>query len=130
MPRAPRSTSSRSSSRSGRLVGLIVPEIEALREGGDALRQSLRTELEERSRRLASYQRLSDFAITAEALPRTQIGKLRRHELGPAVPAREGGRRRPRPPDRNSRRAIGRCSIRPRSARSGNGSRSASRPSP
>ena len=27
------------------------------------------------------YQRLSDFAITTEALPRTQIGKLRRHQL-------------------------------------------------
>ncbi len=65
-----------------RLVGLLVPEIEALR-GGDpeALRQRLRAEVERLSARLAPYQRLSDFAITTEALPRTQIGKLRRHQL-------------------------------------------------
>ncbi|HEX5795883.1 MAG TPA: 1-acyl-sn-glycerol-3-phosphate acyltransferase, partial [Geminicoccaceae bacterium] len=65
-----------------RLVGLIVPEIDALRAtGGEELRQRLRTEIGQRSGRLPSYQRLGDFAVTAEALPRTQIGKLRRHEL-------------------------------------------------
>jgi long-chain acyl-CoA synthetase len=80
----------------GRLVGLIVPEIEALREAGDdQLRQRLRAELEERSRRLASYQRLSDVAVTAEALPRTQIGKLRRHELGPLFERAKSGARGP-----------------------------------
>ncbi len=78
--------------RDGRLVGLIVPEIGALRsEGGDALRQRLRAELEERSQHLASYQRLSDFAVTAEALPRTQIGKLRRHELEPLFERAKAG---------------------------------------
>ncbi len=89
----------------GRLVGLIVPEIEALRAGdGDALRQRLRTELEERSRRLASYQRLSDFAITAEALPRTQIGKLRRHELGPLFERAKAGAGAPTTPKELSAR--------------------------
>ena len=68
--------------RSGRLVGLIVPEIDALRAtGGEELRQRMRAEIGQRSGRLPSYQRLGDFAVTAEALPRTQIGKLRRHEL-------------------------------------------------
>jgi long-chain acyl-CoA synthetase len=66
----------------GRLVGLLVPEIEALR-GGDpeALRQRARAEIERLSASLPPYERLSDFAITTEALPRTQIGKLRRHQL-------------------------------------------------
>ena len=66
----------------GRLVALIVPEIGVLRGAkGEELRQRLRAEIEERSARLPSYQRIGDFAISAEALPRTQIGKLRRHEL-------------------------------------------------
>ena len=89
----------------GRLVGLIVPEIAALQaEDADALRQRLRTELEERSRRLASYQRLSDFAITAEPLPRTQIGKLRRHELGPLFERAKAGAGAPATPKELSAR--------------------------
>ena len=76
----------------GRLVGLIVPELEALRAGSeDELHQRLRAEIEERSRRLASWQRLSDFAVTKEALPRTQVGKLRRHELGPLFERAKAG---------------------------------------
>ena len=78
--------------RSGRLVGLIVPEIDALRgAGGEQLRERLRAEVEQRSGHLPSYQRLGDFAVTTEALPRTQIGKLRRHELDPMFErAKEG----------------------------------------
>jgi long-chain acyl-CoA synthetase len=67
--------------RSGRLVGLIVPTTQALRTGPEELQRELRAAIEQRSQQLASYQRLSDFAITPEALPRTQIGKLRRHLL-------------------------------------------------
>ena len=67
--------------RSGRLVGLIVPEIEVLRGGQEEAQRRLRGAIEERSRQLASYQRLGDFALTPEPLPRTQIGKLRRHLL-------------------------------------------------
>ena len=68
--------------RDGRLVGLVVPEIDALRATGeDELRRKVRAEIEQRSQRLASYQRLGDFAITPDPLPRTQIGKLRRHLL-------------------------------------------------
>jgi long-chain acyl-CoA synthetase len=85
--------------QNGRLVGLIVPELEALRAGGeDQLRQRLRAEIEERSHRLASYQRLGDFAITKEALPRTQIGKLRRHELGPRFERAKAGAGAPAAP--------------------------------
>ena len=83
--------------QSGRLVGLIVPELEALRAGGEELRQRLRAELEARSRRLAPYQRLSDFAISAQALPRTQIGKLRRHELDPLFERAKAGAGAPAP---------------------------------
>jgi long-chain acyl-CoA synthetase len=85
--------------RSGRLVGLIVPELEALRAGSeDDLRQHLRAEIEERSHHLASWQRLGDFAVTKEALPRTQIGKLRRHELEPLFERAKAGAGAPAAP--------------------------------
>ncbi|HSA83123.1 MAG TPA: AMP-binding protein [Geminicoccaceae bacterium] len=76
----------------GRLVGLVVPEIETIRGArGEELRQRLRAEIERGSARLPSYQRIGDFAITTEALPRTQIGKLRRHELDPIFERAKAG---------------------------------------
>ncbi len=65
-----------------RLVGLFVPDPDALRgSSADDLHRKLRGEVERLSRNLPGYQRLGDFAITRQPLPRTQIGKLRRHEL-------------------------------------------------
>jgi long-chain acyl-CoA synthetase len=64
----------------GRLVGLIVPQVEP--EGaGSGLRQKFRAEIERYGQELPSYERITDFAMTAQSLPRTQIGKLRRHLL-------------------------------------------------
>lgn len=64
------------------LAALIVPEDDAVRAAG-ALRgaELLKEALEELSPRLAPYQRVSAFRVTREALPRTQLGKLRRHLL-------------------------------------------------
>ncbi len=62
-----------------RLVALVVPEPGAIREG-DA-RERVREALNSVSGRLASYQRIADFALTREPLPRTRLGKLRRHLL-------------------------------------------------
>jgi long-chain acyl-CoA synthetase len=91
--------------QSGRLVGLVVPELAALRaEGEEELRRRLRTEIEERSRGLAPWQRLGDFAIVKEALPRTQIGKLRRHELGPLFERAKAGAAAPAAPPELSAR--------------------------
>jgi long-chain acyl-CoA synthetase len=60
----------------GRLVGLAVP---ADRQGD--VRQRLREAVQEVARGLPSYQRLSDCLPSAEPLPRTRLGKIRRHEL-------------------------------------------------
>ncbi len=64
------------------LAALIVPDDEAVRARG-ALRgaELLKEALEERSQRLAPYQRVSAVRITREPLPRTQLGKLKRHQL-------------------------------------------------
>lgn len=67
--------------RGGRLVGLFVPRDDALALPPEALRQRLRGEVERRSKVMPAYARLTDFAVTPEPLPRTQIGKLRRHQL-------------------------------------------------
>jgi len=66
----------------GRLVALIVADERALRERG-ALRQAtlLREELEEVGARLPPYQRVTAFRVARSPLPRTQLGKLRRHLL-------------------------------------------------
>ena len=66
----------------GRLVALIVPDERAIRERG-AIRQAtlLREELEEVAARLPPHQRLTAFRVARSPLPRTQLGKLRRHLL-------------------------------------------------
>ncbi len=67
--------------REGRLAALIVPELNEVSQHGGSLDQAIREAVGERSRRLPSYQRVSDYAITREPLPRTSLGKLRRHLL-------------------------------------------------
>jgi long-chain acyl-CoA synthetase len=81
-----------------RLVALFVPEPEALRGGSrDDLRQQFRKEVERLSPRLPSYARIGDFAITTQPLPRTQIGKLRRHQLPAIFEQEKSGAGRPEP---------------------------------
>lgn len=64
------------------LVALVVPDDEAVRERGAMRGAALfREALEELAPRLAPYQRVSTFRVTREPLPRTQLGKLKRHEL-------------------------------------------------
>jgi long-chain acyl-CoA synthetase len=69
----------------GRLHGLIVPDDRALRErGAHRIEELLKEEIASVAARLPPYQRLSDYRITRTPLPRTPLGKLRRHLLGEA----------------------------------------------
>lgn len=62
----------------GKLVALIVPK----RTGpGDEAENTVRMAVEAASKRLPSYERISDYAITSDALPRTRLGKIQRHLL-------------------------------------------------
>jgi long-chain acyl-CoA synthetase len=66
----------------GALVGLVVPDLAAARDAGAMrLAEALREGLTAKARALPSYARLSGFAIAHDALPRTQLGKIRRHLL-------------------------------------------------
>lgn len=64
------------------LVALIVPEIEAVNRlrNGD-VEQAIREAVNERTQAVASHQRITDYAITERPLPRTNLGKIRRHIL-------------------------------------------------
>jgi long-chain acyl-CoA synthetase len=64
----------------GRLVAVIVPETGEINLGTDIPR-TIREAVEEESKRLPSYQRISDYAISREPLEFTRLGKLRRHVL-------------------------------------------------
>jgi long-chain acyl-CoA synthetase len=67
----------------GHLAALIVPNEQAVRERG-ALREAalLHESLEDLSVRLLSpYQRVAEFRVSRAPLPRTQLGKLKRHLL-------------------------------------------------
>ena len=66
--------------KDGRLVAVIVPEMEEIPQGED-MNRAMREAIEEGSRRLASYQRISDYAVSREPLEYTRLGKLRRHVL-------------------------------------------------
>ncbi|MBI1849362.1 MAG: AMP-binding protein [Planctomycetes bacterium] len=67
-----------------RLVALVVVDLAAAAAGGIDVAERVRSFVEERSRRLPPHQRVLDYAIATNALPRTPIGKLRRHLL-PAI---------------------------------------------
>jgi long-chain acyl-CoA synthetase len=62
----------------GKLVALIVPK----RTGREDDPQiTVCAAVEAASKRLPSYERISDYAITPDALPRTRLGKIQRHLL-------------------------------------------------
>lgn len=69
--------------RDDRLVLLAVPEAATLR--GDARAgnpaEAVRAAVRERGRALPSHQRVTQVAVTRDPLPRTRLGKLRRHLL-------------------------------------------------
>jgi long-chain acyl-CoA synthetase len=77
----------------GRLVGLLVPEAHALpSEGDQELEERLRRAVEQQSHMLPSHHQLSDYALTPDPLPRTRLGKLRRHTLAERyAQAQQGG---------------------------------------
>jgi long-chain acyl-CoA synthetase len=76
--------------REGRLVALVVPQ-PGTYAGPRGAQETVRRALAEASPRLPSYQRVSDFAIAREPIPRTRLGKPRRHLLDEAYDrARQG----------------------------------------
>jgi long-chain acyl-CoA synthetase len=65
----------------GRLAGLIVPDQAAIRRQGRNSETAVREAVREVAAKMPSYQRLAEYAVSREALPRTRLGKIRRHLL-------------------------------------------------
>ncbi|HET8543123.1 MAG TPA: AMP-binding protein [Pseudolabrys sp.] len=63
--------------RDGHVAGLIVPDPAQLRTGN--VEEAVREAVHEVSRTLPSYQRLAEYRLTREAIPRTRLGKPRIH---------------------------------------------------
>lgn len=64
----------------GKLVALIVSQAGVAHEQGQ-IEDLVRRDVEAENRRLPSHQRISDYALVRDPLPRTRLGKLRRHLL-------------------------------------------------
>ncbi|MCW8964433.1 MAG: AMP-binding protein, partial [Gammaproteobacteria bacterium] len=68
--------------KDGRLIGLVVPEVSEIhRSGLDALAPAIHQAIAEQTKHVPSYQRIQDYVLIREPLPRTRLGKLRRHLL-------------------------------------------------
>jgi long-chain acyl-CoA synthetase len=68
--------------RAGALVALVVPNLEAIAATGNRrIDDVVRVALAERSRLLASFQRIAGYTVTRDPLPRTRLGKYQRFLL-------------------------------------------------
>ncbi len=66
----------------GRLVAVAVPEPSLMRaHEGEALREHLISAVQSAGRGLPSHHRPGKLQVSMDPLPRTRLGKLRRHEL-------------------------------------------------
>lgn len=83
----------------GRLVALAVPKVGEIRRLGiENLENAVRDAVRDRSRALPSYQRVTEVVVVGNPLPRTRLGKIRRHLLeGLAREARDRKASAPKP---------------------------------
>jgi long-chain acyl-CoA synthetase len=65
-----------------RLAAVVVPDTDYCRKAGVAdLNSAIRWELENLSEGLALYKRIKGYIIVKQELPRTRLGKIKRHEV-------------------------------------------------
>ncbi len=64
--------------REGKLVAVIVPQ-QGIAE--DEASDKIKAALQNIRQTIPSYQRLTDFKVSTRELPRTRLGKIRRHKL-------------------------------------------------
>lgn len=68
--------------KEGKLTALLVPDpAKIIKRQTDNIREVLGEAVRDQSRKMPSYQRIEDFTITRESLPRTRLGKIKRHLL-------------------------------------------------
>ena len=65
----------------GRLAAVIVPDPRQVERERRSTEDVVRAAVAQQSRRLSNWQRVGEYAVTRESLPRTRLGKLKRHRL-------------------------------------------------
>lgn len=77
--------------RAEKLVAVVVPDFEYLKSRHIAnSREAIRFELDDLGRRLPEYQRVHDYIIRAEPLPRTTTRKIKRFEVMKLIEVESG----------------------------------------
>lgn len=74
----------------GRLTAIIVPELKNI-PPDSGIDDAVRDAVAKQSRELPSYKSLDDYAISRDPLPRTLLGKIRRHLLAERYAAAKDG---------------------------------------
>ena len=64
-----------------RLTGIIVPEMKQAGAEGTDMEEIIRKAVSQQSADLPTYKALDDYVVTRQSLPRTRLGKIRRHLL-------------------------------------------------
>ncbi len=72
-----------------KLVALVVPDAEA--GPAERSKEAIAAHLKEAAKGVASYLAITDFAMTDEALPRTNLGKIKRFQLKDIYDRAKGG---------------------------------------
>ncbi|MBD3345156.1 MAG: AMP-binding protein [Chitinivibrionales bacterium] len=83
--------------REGKLSAVVVPDIGAITGHGMPAGEAIREAMEEQSKNLPTYKRIAQYVISRENLPRTRLGKIRRHLLDEHYSRAEKSRESPLP---------------------------------
>ena len=65
----------------GKIAAVIAPQSQKIISEGLSIDDGIRIAIEEQSRFLPSYKRITGYALSREEIPRTRLGKIRRHLL-------------------------------------------------
>ncbi len=80
--------------RDERLVALVVPDVEAVRQAGVTdVERHVQVSLAEMGQKLPRYMRIAESVLVRDPLPRNQLGKCRRHALADIFERAERGER-------------------------------------
>ena len=64
-----------------RLIALVVPDVDIARLDKKEMDEHIRQAVRRQSAALSSHHRVGDYVVTMEPLPRTRLGKIKRHVL-------------------------------------------------
>ncbi|MFO8052640.1 MAG: AMP-binding protein [Candidatus Omnitrophota bacterium] len=73
------------------LFGVVVPDIEFFKQRNELdIKGKIRWQIEEISTKLPNYQRIHDFTIIKEELPKTALGKIERYKVKEKYVGKQG----------------------------------------